>query len=129
MFPKLDQAPINGAEPTSQTDGVAQVDISEALGPNLYATLRSRTKGTRFASQDARARAEAERYRCATLRAIRERLGITPEVIESIMADCGPDCECHNQPVIDCGPDCECHDPTPSSSPADADRSDNGRQE
>ena len=95
MFPKHAQAPINGDEPDPDADGVARVDMAEALGPNLYATLRARGKGQRFATKDARALAEAERHRCATLRAIREKLGITPEVIESIMADCGPDCECH----------------------------------
>ena len=103
MFPKHPEASINGDQAGPDAGGVAQVDISEALGPNLYATLRNRGKGVRFASKDARAKAEAERQRCATLRAIREKLGITPEVIESIMADCGPDCECHDSAPEACG--------------------------
>ena len=116
MFPKHADAPINGAEP-SPGDQASQVNVADALGPDVYAALRSRSGGKRFASKEARARAEAERYRCATLRAIRDKLGITPEILESI---CGPDCECHDQPVIDCGPDCECHDTPAETGPSDA---------
>ncbi len=110
IFPKHPEAPINGAEPMPDDKGT-QVNVADALGSDVYAALRSRSGGKRFAPKDARALAEAERSRCATLRAIRDKLGIAPEVLESI---CGPDCECHDEPVIDCGPDCECHDEPPA---------------
>ena len=113
MFPKLDEAPINGAEPAPDAGGVAQVNLAEALGPDVYAALRSRGKERRFAPRDAREQAEAERCKCAGLQAILDKLGVSPEVVGSIAADCGSDCECHDPPPIDCGPGCECHDPPP----------------
>ena len=118
MFPKHADAPINGAEP-SPDDRASQVNVADALGSDVYAALRSRGGDKRFASKDARSQAQAERNQWAEAQEIRDKLGITPDVIESICGcncnapsavGCGPDCECHDQPTVDCGPDCECHD-------------------
>ena len=114
MFPKLDQAPFNGAEPDPNAHAATQVNLTEALGQDLYATLRSRGKGQRFAPADARARAQAERDRCATIQAVQEKLGIPSGVIESL---CGPACACNNQAPAD-GPACACNDQAPADGPA-----------
>ena len=122
MFPKHAEAPINGDQPGPDADGVARVDISEALGPNLYATLRSRSKGQRFAPADSLKQAETERCQCAGLQAIMDKLSVPREVIESVAADRGSSCSCQDpSSEIGGGADCECPDSPPEAGAAGAD--------
>jgi len=121
MFPKHAEAPINGAEPDENAGAVAGVDMAKALGADLYATLRRRSTGQRFAPKDARAQAEAERYRCAACKVLGERLGVAPEVVESAMADCGAPCACHAEPPGNSAPDRAAEDSPPGCDAGNAD--------
>lgn len=139
MFPKHAQSPINGAEPSSDDQAPAQVNVAETLGADVYSTLRDRGQGPRFAPKDARQQAEAERCRCAGLKKMQEELGVPQDVIDALRAEpcpndcgceqtpdgweeCGPDCACHDEVpevVEDCGPDCACHEGPAAPAPAD----------
>jgi NAD-dependent dihydropyrimidine dehydrogenase PreA subunit len=69
IFPKLDEAPINGAEVSDEEALKARIriDVDRILGPDIYKTLAARRqKASRLRlRREALARATAERARCS----------------------------------------------------------------
>ena len=84
IFPKYPNAPINGDEVTDQTMQNEKVagDIKKLIGKDVYAAIRSRTKGAeRFAKDRDRQQAMPDSGDLC------EKLGIGPNVLKSLSAD------------------------------------------
>ena len=89
MFPKHKASPVNGGEVTEADERREKVavDPSALLKGDVYATLRARTRGPRFAANRSPEQSRADRLR--RLAELRETLDIPPEVIEGVMAERG----------------------------------------
>lgn len=67
IFPKLGEAPLNGAAVTGEAAGPVAVDLDRAVGADLYRTLKSRRTKLKRRLLRREALARAERERCACL--------------------------------------------------------------
>jgi NAD-dependent dihydropyrimidine dehydrogenase PreA subunit len=81
IFPKLDEAPINGAEVTDEMLATAKVkvDIEEMLGEDLYTALaeRRRKAKRRLLRREALEQAQSERAQCSCMQEQQDEEGDT----------------------------------------------------